>query len=63
MDKVGTQTNSPKNKKVDDAQDLTTDDIDYICQEKEEEDSPALKIAWMYQYDDLRTTLKRVKKD
>ena len=29
------------------------DDIDYMSQEKkEEEDLPALKIAWMHQYDD-----------
>ena len=33
------------------------DDIDYMCQEKKkEEESLALKIAWMYQYKDLRTT-------
>ena len=34
-----------------------TDDIDYIYQEKkEEEDSLALKIAWIHQYDDSKTS-------
>ena len=32
-----------------------SDDIDYMCQEKEEEESPALKIAWMHQYKDTKT--------
>ena len=28
------------------------DDIDYMCQvKKEEEDAPALNIAWMHQYE------------
>ena len=36
---------------------------DYICQEKkEEEHSPAHKIAWMHQYEDWRTSLKQAKK-
>ena len=45
------------------------DDEDYICQRKEaeaeaeEEDSSVLKIAWMHQYEDLKTTLKRAKKN
>ena len=26
------------------------DELDYKCREKEEGDSPALKIAWMHQY-------------
>ena len=31
--------------------------IDYVCQEKkEEEDSPALKIAWMNQYEASKVT-------
>ena len=34
-----------------------------MCQVKEEEDTPALKIAWMHQYMDLKTTLKREKND
>ena len=38
------------------------DDID-ICQEKKEvEDSSALKIAWMHQYEDSNTILKNRKK-
>ena len=33
-----------------------SDDIDYMCQEKKEEvDSPALKIALIDWYDDLKT--------
>ena len=40
------------------------DDIDFICQEgKEEEDSPALTIASMYQHKYLGIILKRAKKD
>ena len=42
------------------------DDIDrlYVCQKKKkEEDSQALKIVWMHRYKDMRTTLKRAKKD
>ena len=39
------------------------DDIDYICQEKkDEEDVPTLWIAQMHIYES-RTTLKRPKKD
>ena len=35
---------------------------DYICKEKnEQEDSPALKIASMYRYDDSKTTKKKNK--
>ena len=48
MDKEGTQTDEPKNKKIDDdTQSLTPKkDIDSMCpEEKEEEDSPALRIA------------------
>ena len=36
---------------------------DYMCQEKGEEDSPALKIVYLHQYENLRTPLKRAKKD
>ena len=32
-----------------------------MCQEKEEEDSPILKIACILQNDDLRTALKKSK--
>ena len=39
------------------------DDIDDMCQEKEKEDSPTLKISRMHQYWHLNTTLKRTKKD
>ena len=39
------------------------DDGDYRYQEKEEEDLPELKIVWIHQYKDSRTTLKRAKKD
>ena len=39
------------------------DDRDCMCQEKEVEDSLALKIALMHQFKDLRKTLKRPKKD
>ena len=35
----------------------------HVSIKKEEEDSPELKIAWMHQYDDSKTTLKREKKD
>ena len=34
-----------------------------ICVMKEEEDPPVLKIAWLHQYEDSGTSLKRVKKD
>ena len=34
------------------------DDVDNICQEKEEEDSSGLKIVWIHQFDDSKTTLK-----
>ena len=35
-----------------------------MCQEKkEEEDSPALKLASIHQYEDLKTTLKKAKKN
>ena len=35
---------------------------DYLCSEKkEEEDSVALKIAEMNQYEDSKTTLKKIK--
>ena len=37
--------------------------IDNMYQEKEEEDTPALKIASMHQYKGSKTTLKRAKKD
>ena len=41
-----------------------TDNIDYKCQEKkEEEESPALNKARMHRYDDSKITLKRAKKD
>ena len=32
-------------------------------EKKEEEDSPALKIEWIRQYEDLKTTLKRAEKN
>ena len=38
-------------------------DIDSACQEKEEKDTPALKIARRHHYEDSKTTLKRAKKD
>ena len=37
---------------------------EYMCQEnKEGEDSPALRIALIHQYKDSRNTLKRAKKN
>ena len=39
------------------------DDTDYMCQEKEEEDLPTLKIERMHHDEDSKTTLKRAKKD
>ena len=42
------------------------DDIDRLYaakKKKEEDDSPALRIALMHQYKDFKTTLKRTKKD
>ena len=45
MDKRRTQVNGPKNKEIDDDT-QPRDDIDYMCQEKkEEEDTPALSFA------------------
>ena len=39
------------------------DDIDYMCQEKkEEEDLSSLRIVRMYQHKDSNTMLKRAKK-
>ena len=32
-------------------------------EKEKEEDWPALKIAWMYQYEDSRTTIKIAKED
>ena len=61
MDKKKIKTNVPEDKKVDnDAQLLAFErcHTQKICHEKEvEENSPALKIAQMYLYDDKRTTL------
>ena len=34
-----------------------------MCQEKEEEDMPALKTALTHQYNDLKTTYKSVKEN
>ena len=40
------------------------DDNDCMCQEKEEkEDFSALKFVQMHQHKDLKTMLKRLKKD
>ena len=40
------------------------DDLDYICLEKKEEENlPALGIAQIDQYKDLRSTLKISKED
>ena len=39
------------------------DDIDYMSLKKEEEDPPVLKIASMNQYEDIKITFKRAKKD
>ena len=36
---------------------------DYMHQEKEKEDLPALKIPWMPEYEDSKITQKRTKKD
>ena len=66
MNKGGNQTNRPKDKKIDDYAPILypRDDIDYMCQEKkEEEDTLALRIDLMHQYKDSKTTLKRIKKD
>ena len=57
INKEGTLTNGPKDVKADnDAQEET------ICHEKkEEQDSPALKIAWMNQYEDAKAISKKSK--
>ena len=34
-----------------------------MSHEKEEEDLSASKIMWLYQYEDSKTTSKKVKKD
>ena len=40
------------------------DDIDFIYLRKNEEEySPTLKIVWMHQYVDSKTTLQRAEKD
>ena len=55
-----TQSNDPKymNKAL-----HLRDDIDDMCQEnKEEEESLAMKIEWMHEYKELKTSLKRGKK-
>ena len=39
------------------------DDIDCMCQEKEKEFSPAVRIAKIHQYKDSNTTFKKAKKD
>ena len=58
MDNGGTQTNGPKDKKIDDyAQGLhAREDIDYMCQEKKED----CIDAWIQRQ---RTTLRRANKD
>ena len=33
----------------------------FMCQEKEKEDSPVFKITWVYQYEASKTSLKRKK--
>ena len=38
--------------------------VDCLCQgPKEEEDSPTLKIVFMYQHKESRNTIKKAKKD
>ena len=44
-----------------DIQEMTL--TDYMCQEKEGEDLPALKTALTHQYNDLKTTHKSVEGD
>ena len=36
---------------------------DYMCEEKKEEDLPALKIVSTYRYNDSKTTSNRTKED
>ena len=58
MDEGRNSPHGSENKKNnDDAQGLTSNKtlIVNMCQEKEEEDSPILKIAWTYQYKDSKT--------
>ena len=38
-------------------------ETDYMFQEKKEEDSVDLKIAWMSKYEESKGTLKRAKED
>ena len=55
----GTETNKTDDQNADDdAQGLRI----YKCQEKKEENSPALKITLKHQYDQSKTTLKWAKK-
>ena len=59
MDEERILTDGPENKKDNDN---ALHQTDYMCQEKKGEvDSPALKIAWMRQYDDSKTTKKKSK--
>ena len=64
MDKGGTQTNGPEDEKVEESwrQRTRGDNTDYLRQEKKEEDTPKLKRAWVNQYEDWKTALKREKK-
>ena len=65
MNKGGTKTNKLRIRTLMTMQKALypRDDIDYMCQEKKgEEDWPALKMAQLYQYEDLRTTLKEERK-
>ena len=39
------------------------DYIDSLYEKKDNDDPPALKITWMYQYEDSNTSSKRAKKE
>ena len=66
MDKGRTLTNEPKNKKAnDDVWGLTSERWHriYVSRKKEEEHSPALKIACCESIQELEDYIKRAKKD
>ncbi len=46
-----------------DGREETMTDYMYIKKNKDEEDSPALKTAWMHQFEYSKTPLKRIKKE
>ena len=68
MDKGGIQTNGPEEKKVkDDTQRLTPKRLyrgtNCVKKRRMKRNCLQLKISWMHQYKDLRTSFKRAEKD